>query len=353
MGFWDESRWTRPFGYRPGPREDNPYTLGYHIGQDIAGSDWYGPVPALRSGVVVGSGRSGKIGGYVVVRVGGQFDTYCHLNSRALPGAGKAILAGGGVAPLARSTNPSAGQDYTGSASTGPHLHFVVSTQPDTAYNPAPGEPIDPRPIIRSITNGSAAGGGATPFNPEDDMPYSEEQLSKIITNAVWGQGGEPAYRPMILNRSSGQSEYPELTLGGMQRRIEAESAPRFLKPVLDAIAGIVEAVYKRPVTRQGGSLKGQTNLEATLAYADANFQAGRDSVKQSVLDAIKTLPTGPDGSVNADAVAEKVVKPAIDQLRKDLTGPAQIDYDKLAAALAKQGIAASVADELAQRLKS
>lgn len=326
MTFWDEDRWTRPFGYRPRPWEENPYTLGYHIGQDIAGADWYGPVPALRSGVVVESGRGGSIGGYVVVRVGGQFDTYCHLNSRVLPGAGAVISAGRGVAPLARSTNPSAGHDYTGSASTGPHLHFVVSTSPATAYSPRSGSPVDPRPIIRSITNGSAAGGGATPFNPEDDMPYSEEQLSKIITNAVWGQGGEPAFRPMILNRSSGQSEYPELTLGGLQQRIERESAPRFLRPVLDAIAGIVDAVFKRPVTRQGGSLKGQTNLEATLAYADANFQAGRDSVKQSVLDAIKSLPTGPGGSVNADA---------------------------LAAALAKQGIAASVADELAQRLKS
>lgn len=317
MGFWDESRWTRPFGYRPGPREDNPYTLGYHIGQDIAGADWFGLVPALRGGVVVDSGRGSAIGGYVVLQVGDVFDTYCHLNSANLPGPGAVIRAGDGIAPLARSLSPSAGTNYTGSASTGPHLHFVVSTSPATAYSPRSGSPVDPRRIIRSIITGSAAGGGATPFNPEDDMPYSEEQLSKIITNAVWGQGGEPAYRPMILNRSSGQSEYPELTLGGMQRRIEAESAPRFLKPVLDAIAGIVEAVYKRPVTRQGGSLKGQTNLEATLAYADANFQAGRDSVKQSVLDAIKTLPTGPGGSVNADAVAEKVAEVFADKLAK------------------------------------
>ena len=42
----------------------------------------------------------------------------------------------------------------------------------------------------------------------------------------------------------------------------------------------------------------------------------------------------------------------AIDRGKPDATA-AVIDYDKLAAALAKQGIAASVADELAQRLKS
>lgn len=51
--------------------------------------------------------------------------------------------------------------------------------------------------------------------------------------------------------------------------------------------------------------------------------------------------------------VRDEVIKPALDQLRKDLTGPSQIDYDKLASALARQGIAAAVADELAARLKS
>lgn len=193
------------------------------------------------------------------------------------------------------------------------HRETPAGRQTGTA---CPGPSMDLDWIVnraQQIAGGSPAG----TRKEDDDMPYSEEQLSKIITNAVWGQGGEPAFRPMILNRSSGQSEYPELTLGGMQRRIEAESAPRFLKPVLDAIAGIVEAVFKRPVTRQGGSLKGQTNLEATLAYADANFQAGRDSAKQSVLDAIKTLPTGPGGSVNADAVAEKVAEVFADKLAK------------------------------------
>ena len=301
MSFWDEDRWTRAFGYRPAAWEDNPYTLGYHIGQDIAGGDFLGPVPALRSGFVVESGRSGKIGGYVVVRVGSLFDTYCHLNSRALPGAGTAILAGGGVAPLARSTNPSAGQDYTGSASTGPHLHFVVSTQPDTAYNPAPGEPIDPRPIIRSITNGSAAGGGATPFNQEDDMPTIEEILDYNVPRQG-GQSGTTNLRQIIA--------WFDAAVAGLAARVDS-------RPDADKVR---EIVYRTPVTRQGGSLKGQTNLEATLAYLDANFQAGRDSVKQTVLDAIKTLPTGPDGSVNADAIAEKVAEVFADKLAKPST---------------------------------
>ena len=60
--FWSEARWGRAYGYRPGPKESNPYTLGYHIGQDVLGAAWTGPVPVLRAGRVAGSGRATKIG---------------------------------------------------------------------------------------------------------------------------------------------------------------------------------------------------------------------------------------------------------------------------------------------------
>lgn len=173
QAFWSEDRWTRAYGYRPEPGKDNPYTLGYHIGQDIAGLDWTGMVPALRSGVVARSGRSGKIGGFVVVKVDGEYDTYCHLRTGDLPAFGDVITEGEGIAPLARSRDPRAGHDYMGSASSGPHCHFVVSTRADTAWNPTPGAPIDPRPIIRAVLGGQAAGGDSKPFTPHlegDDM---------------------------------------------------------------------------------------------------------------------------------------------------------------------------------------
>lgn len=179
MGFWDENRWTRPYGYRPGPGEDNPYTLGFHIGQDVAGKDWFAPVPTLRTGRVEESGRSGKIGGYVVVQVGDEFDTYCHLNSANLPAAGTWLAAGTDIAPLARSTRPWAGADYMGSASDGAHCHFVRSRRRDTAYNPTLSAILDPRPIIRAATTGTTAADSARPF--QTAPVEGDENMTKLI----------------------------------------------------------------------------------------------------------------------------------------------------------------------------
>lgn len=173
--FWAEDRWTRAFGYRPGPNEDNPYTLGYHIGQDVGGRSWFAPVPVLVSGMVVQSGRGALIGGYVVVRVSdGTFHTYCHLRTGSLPGYGTQLTAGDDLVPLARSTSQYAGDDYMGSASDGAHCHFVVSTNPATAYSPRAGTVIDPRPIIRAALGGDTAGSSSRPFE-EDDMYTTED----------------------------------------------------------------------------------------------------------------------------------------------------------------------------------
>ncbi|QOC24846.1 hypothetical protein IC744_06680 [Microbacterium hominis] len=212
LAFWAEDRWTRPFGYRPGPNEDNPYTLGYHIGQDVGGRAWFDPVPVLVSGMVVQSGRGALIGGYVVVRVSdGTFHTYCHLRTGNLPGYGTQLTAGDDLVPLARSTNPYAGDDYMGSASDGAHCHFVVSTNPATAYSPRAGTVIDPRPIIRAALGGDTAGSSSRPFE-EDDMYTDADRarddqiaalvayLDPIIKN---GEPGVDLSRPRFDNAIS------------------------------------------------------------------------------------------------------------------------------------------------------
>ncbi len=50
--------------------------------------------------------------------------------------------------------------------------------------------------------------------------------------------------------------------------------------------------------------------------------------------------------------IRDEVVAPAINSLRNELKSNVQIDYDQLASALARQGIAQAVADVLAERLK-
>lgn len=194
LNFWSPSRWTRDYGWRPLPGEANPYTLGYHIGQDIAGRTWLDYVPILRSGEVVRVGRSSVIGGYVVVRADadGRFDGYAHLltepNTR--PGVGQRVKRGDPVGKLARSTLPWAGDNYTGSGSDGPHLHFTISYKADNSWNPVKGYDVDPRPYIRSALSGpETAGSGGVPFEPDiPEIDYQDQEDSMLFI-VVRGSG--------------------------------------------------------------------------------------------------------------------------------------------------------------------
>ncbi len=174
LEFWDEDRWTRLYGYRPSGK-DNPYTLGYHIAQDIGGLTWTGPVPVLRAGTIVATGRSSSIGGFVVVKADedGLCDWYCHLNTARMPKIGQPVTPGWRLPPLARSRDSGAGADYMGSASSGPHLHFGVMTTITNGHRPIKGCDRDPRPIIRAAlrrhATGKPAGGNSKPISPEED----------------------------------------------------------------------------------------------------------------------------------------------------------------------------------------
>ncbi|QYF98901.1 M23 family metallopeptidase [Microbacterium sp. PAMC21962] len=241
LAFWAEDRWTRPFGYRPGPNEDNPYTLGYHIGQDVGGRSWFDPVPVLVSGMVVQSGRGALIGGYVVVRVSdGTFHTYCHLRTGSLPGYGTQLTAGDDLVPLARSASPYAGDDYMGSASDGAHCHFVVSTNPATAYSPRAGTVIDPRPIIRAALGGDTAGSSSRPFQKEGPfMALDDKQQDDLamrveaIANAVGDIGRGVA---LLLKR------------GGLDQQQENDIYMR-VEAIANEVGEIGRAVESKPTS--------------------------------------------------------------------------------------------------------
>lgn len=183
--FWSEARWGREYGWRPPAWESNPYDLGYHIAQDIMGGSWTGPVPTLRSGEVVATGRSSKIGGFVVIRADedGLNDTYCHLYTASMPRIGLRRNAGDDLPRLARSRRIGDGHEYMGSASTGPHCHYAVTVSRDGAYNPKRGNDRDPRPTIRRALAGRAAAVESRPFQPEeaqDDM-YDGEAEKRLM----------------------------------------------------------------------------------------------------------------------------------------------------------------------------
>ncbi|MFT4282378.1 SH3 domain-containing protein [Microbacterium sp.] len=116
-----------------------------HIGIDIATT---GDVPALRAGRVVRVRKTSTMGYVVVVQVGLLFFAYCHLSSQKLPKVGDKVKAGEVIGRLAWSGNPRS-EGYGGTLWNGQHLHLVVTTHADGAYQRVGASYFDPAPLIR------------------------------------------------------------------------------------------------------------------------------------------------------------------------------------------------------------
>lgn len=295
--FWKTDRWTREYNWRPLPGETNPYTLGYHIGQDIGGGSWYATVPALRPGKVVRSGRSSVIGGYVVVQADedGLFDGYAHLNTSPnnRPGVGERVGRGSPIGKLARSVWSGAGDDYTGSGSTGPHLHFTVSYKVDNSWNPQRGYDLDPRPFIRTALRGPEwAGGGAQPFDPEEEMPFTDadRELLRTIGNTL--TGGNPGVKF--------EGEVYGMLKSARDHAVSANTSLSKIEPV---VAG--------PINRAGGRMTGTTDLKSVIAWSDENNLKTRDVVTQSRDEIVKRITEGVIAATKADP---KTVRDAVNK---------------------------------------
>lgn len=95
---------------------------GYHTGLDINAS--YKPVLAAKAGKVIQAGVLGSTGilAIVIDHGGGIYSNYQHLDSIAVK-VGESVRAS---QEIGKSGNSGAAQGY----STGPHLHFGISTVP-------------------------------------------------------------------------------------------------------------------------------------------------------------------------------------------------------------------------------
>lgn len=250
LEFWDEDRWTRLYGYRPSPGQDNPYTLGYHIAQDIGGLTWTGPIPVLRAGTIVATGRSSSIGGFVVVKADedGLCDWYCHLNTARMPKVLQPVTPGWRLPPLARSRDSSAGADYMGSASSGPHLHFGVMTSITNGYRPIRGCDRDPRPIIRAAlrrhASGAPASGNAKPISPEEDDMQFDDKLPGG-NGITYGEAFLKVWQ-QVTNGMPGVKTDGERVRAEKQilAKLDANSAG------LDALARVIEKMSNGTVTK-------------------------------------------------------------------------------------------------------
>lgn len=165
--FWgDPSRRTNPYG-----TESSLYAKGYHRGEDIAPQNGNLDIPALRAGVVEAVGQFTYTGYHIAVDVGGgRFDIYCHVYSGRLPAKGSVVSAGEIIGRMATYG------EVTGSAWTGPHVHFVVSGSPlgaSSLYSD-----YDPRPIIRAAL-----------ADPGEEMPsyiLNSYDVPKPLPNGTW-----------------------------------------------------------------------------------------------------------------------------------------------------------------------
>lgn len=138
------------------------YGDGYHWGQDIDDHDEGTPIPALAAGRVARAGWQVAHGWWTAVDTGdGWYDTYSHMVG-LWHDVGAELGQGDAVGPLG-----------TTGLSTGPHLHTQRTRNP---FPWSHGTEIDPWPRIANLITASA-GGGTTPFDPEeDDMPIVLER---------------------------------------------------------------------------------------------------------------------------------------------------------------------------------
>lgn len=156
------------------------YTIvaGKHIGTDVApdprGETW--DVPALVAATVYDSVQSEFIGRIQVTDTGRaqrRFISYCHGFYGDPARIGTALAVG------ARTMRLAAGDERPGSLWGGEHCHVVVHDHPAGAYSRVGDTYYDPAVEIAAYRAG-LAGGGASPFNPEewDDMATRDELKS-------------------------------------------------------------------------------------------------------------------------------------------------------------------------------
>lgn len=182
--FYDKENWTLPFW----ARGDN-YTIvpGRHIGLDIAPGGAI-DIPAIYGGHVIIVTKTRTMGWIVVLDThlegSRRYHSYCHLSAVNLPRPKEYIYPGDRVGKLAAGPKTLAYEnaEFPGSLWTGVHLHLVMSSFSTGAYTKNTGSTYaNPAIFILDYFSGAIAGGGATPFEPEEDMtPQQAADLAEV-----------------------------------------------------------------------------------------------------------------------------------------------------------------------------
>lgn len=171
-------------GYRYGT-PDSAYSKGYHRGQDVRLRGPYGSlvtqVDAIDDGVVVYVGRPNGLLAWTVVidtgRAEGRFESHSHMADISVA-VGQRVSSGDRLG-----RNASMDEDH--GFIDGVHDHVTITDRFDGAWVTWLDE-YDPLPFMqaayaRATQGGSAAGGGAKPFQPTIPVRQSEEDNTMLM----------------------------------------------------------------------------------------------------------------------------------------------------------------------------
>lgn len=155
----------KPFGRRWLVLPGQPGFWNEHEGCDWSKSEGT-PVVAAADGKVVESVFTSLKGWQVAIAHDGYVTRYHMLRERSPLKVGALVKEGQQVGRVGNS----------GSASTGPHLHFEVRVA---------GKPVDPIAFFAA-----AAGGNSKPFPlEEEDMPLTDADINKLLNYKAYSDG--------------------------------------------------------------------------------------------------------------------------------------------------------------------
>ncbi len=184
---------TSPYGWRMHPiygelRFHNGIDLGYALGT---------PVYAIANGYVLGARFNGGFGNYVKlghdINKDGTYEYYSIYAHLSVINVKENVMIGGGQ---------QIGEVGSTGASKGAHLHFEIRD--------ADGNPIDPKPILDGLQNGTSQFGGALGetvyYNQSDygSTDYCTGMKSNGKQATIWTSGCLPTSYAMILSKFSG-----------------------------------------------------------------------------------------------------------------------------------------------------
>lgn len=277
--YWPNGSLTRPHVTSDyDPARKNPVTgiVQAHNGIDLIGwTDNCSPV----DGTVVFAGYNGAAGNEVRIRADGPTAFHVGDYYRILHHASLYVSTGQRV----KARQPVGRMGTTGQ-STGVHCHF--ETHEWRLWNP-----VNPTDYMARANAGAAAGGGSSPFDPEEDMPLTNADLQAILT-AKFNVPGIP--QPVMI--------------------LEA----------LGAVYSVAPAVWNTPMEHTVAKNANGTPL-TTTARDLLRFEPAEHANTRAVVEALETTAAP---VVDLDALAEKVATRLGDSL-------ADLVADKIAARLA------------------